>query len=77
MAAPTPKPSEPPPLRVQSIPPWPNGISAVRAVELSCTITVFLGSTLASCASSTAGCTGESCSCSRTRFSSRSISIAA
>ena len=59
MAAPTPKPSEPPPLRVQSMPPWPKAISAVRAVELSCTMTVFLGSTEASCASSTAGCTGD------------------
>ena len=43
MAAPTPKPSEPPPLRVHAMPPWPNDISAVRAVELSCTMTVFFG----------------------------------
>src|SRR6266571_191845 len=45
----------------------------VRAVELSWTTTVLLGSTSASWASSTLGCTPGSCSCSRTRFSSRSI----
>ena len=49
----------------------------MRAVELSCTITVLFGSTEASCASSTAGCTGMSCSCSRASFSSRSIRLAA
>src|SRR4029453_15178771 len=55
--APTPKTSEPPPLRVQCIASLANGRSVVRAVELSWTIRVFFGSTCARCASSTAGCT--------------------
>src|SRR5436309_2999686 len=46
---------EPPALRVHVMPSWPNGSSAVRAVELSCTMTALRGSASASCASSTAG----------------------
>src|SRR5207244_3124706 len=64
IAAPTPNPSEPPPLRVQPIASWPKDSKEVRAVELSCTIMVFFGSSWARCVSSTLGCTITSCSCS-------------
>src|SRR2546425_1174034 len=76
-ASPTPQRSEPPPLRVHVIPWWPNGISAVRAVELSCTITPSRGRVSARCAPSTAGWMIASSECSRTSFSSRSIKVLA
>src|SRR4029450_3462228 len=77
MAAPTPNPTDPPPLRVHHMPRWPSGKSAARAVLLSCTMAVSRGRMSARCASSTAGCTVASCSCSRTRSSSLLMRLAA
>ena len=54
MAAPTPEPSEPPPLRVQAIASCAEGRQS-RAVELSWTITVVRGRMSARCASQHAG----------------------